>query len=80
MKEQYTLREMRKKVMGMTQAQFAAEMGISRRTLVRFEQGTAPVATLRLAGYIAKERLRETRSKSPKATHQSPPCEPAAPA
>jgi len=60
---QLTLRDLRTQVLGLTQARFAADLGVSRRTLMRYEMaGSAPTPILRLAGRIAKDKFKKGKS------------------
>ena len=58
-KTQLTLREVRKKILGLSQTAFAAELGVSRRTVVRYEQGAAPPMALRLATRLMNDQLKK---------------------
>jgi DNA-binding XRE family transcriptional regulator len=61
-----TLRELRKDVLGLSQDKFAALLGVSRRTVIRYEvAGNAPAPILRLAGRIAKDKIKESRRVKP---------------
>lgn len=57
-KTQLTLREVRKHVLGLSQTAFAAELGVSRRTLCRYEKVGAPTMALRLATRLMNDRLK----------------------
>lgn len=58
-----TLKEVRKKFLGLTQDQMAVEMGVSRRTYVRYETGSAPAYAIRLATHILKAKTK-TKKKA----------------
>ena len=56
MAHELTLRELRTDVLGLTQAKFAAQLGVSPRTLIRYEQTGAPQPVLRLAARIMNDQ------------------------
>jgi DNA-binding XRE family transcriptional regulator len=51
-----TLREMRKNLLGWTQEQMAKAMGVTRRTIVRYENVGAPKSAIHLAHFILKSQ------------------------
>lgn len=59
---QLTLRELRTDVLGFTQERFAGILGVSRRTLIRYEQRGAPKPILKLAGRIAQDKPKKEKS------------------
>lgn len=54
MKEQITLKELRYCKLRMTQAEFAEALGVSRRTVARYEATGAPPTILKLAAHLLK--------------------------
>ena len=54
MKEKLTLKELRYYKLRMTQAEFAEALGVSRRTVARYESKGAPPTILKLAAHILK--------------------------
>jgi DNA-binding XRE family transcriptional regulator len=63
MKIEITLRDMRKKILGMNQTEFAAQLGVSRRTLVRYENGDVPETALLLAERIMLDAIKQAKEK-----------------
>lgn len=55
---QLTLREARKYVLKWNQDQLAKELGISRRTLVRYEQGHIPPGMFKLVQRVMHSELK----------------------
>ena len=53
-----SLRYLRKRILGKTQAQFAADLGVSVRTYIRYEQTGAPQPVLKLANRMMQDKLR----------------------
>lgn len=54
-----TLRSLRKQILGKTQIDFAADLGVSVRTYIRYEQTGAPQPILKLATRIMLDKLKE---------------------
>jgi DNA-binding XRE family transcriptional regulator len=54
-----TLHEMRTKIFKVTQDQMANKLGVSRRTYIRYEQGSAPQSALILAGHLLEQYHKE---------------------
>lgn len=54
MKTPLTLKEVRKGMLGWTQEQLACELGLTRRTIVRYETDGAPVRVLKAVSHILK--------------------------
>ncbi len=69
MKTPLTLKEVRKGMLGWTQEQLACELGLTRRTIVRYETDGAPVRVLKAVSHILKSNQRKVkhqpRSTSP---------------
>lgn len=56
-----TLKQARKQSLRMTQTEFAKELGVSRRTLCRYEKDGAPETILKLANHILKSKTRRSK-------------------
>jgi DNA-binding XRE family transcriptional regulator len=56
MTKNMTLKELRKHQLGMTQEEMAKQMGVTRRTIARYESTGAPPQALKLAHFILKSR------------------------
>ncbi|WNO05999.1 helix-turn-helix transcriptional regulator [Rhodoferax mekongensis] len=56
-----TLKELRKQILKLTQAEFAEQLGVSVRTYIRYEHDGAPEPILKLAGHIAAEHLAKAK-------------------
>lgn len=54
MKTPLTLKEVRKGMLGWTQEQLACELGLTRRTIVRYETDGAPVRVLKAVSSILR--------------------------
>lgn len=54
-----TLRSLRKRILGKTQIDFAADLGVSVRTYIRYEQTGAPQPNPHLATRIMQSKLKE---------------------
>lgn len=54
-----TLRRLRKQILGKTQIDFAADLGVSVRTYIRYEQTGAPQPILKLAARMMQDKLKE---------------------
>ena len=54
MKTQLTLKELRRSQLRMTQTEFAEALGVSRRSVARYEATGAPASILKLAAHLLK--------------------------
>jgi DNA-binding XRE family transcriptional regulator len=71
MKTPLTLKEVRKGMLGWTQEQLACELGLTRRTIVRYEADGAPVRVLKAVSHILKANQRKTPKRQPLQTLQA---------
>ena len=71
MKTPLTLKEVRKGVLGWTQEQLACELGLTRRTIVRYESDGAPVRVLKAVSHILKSNQRKPPKHQPLQTSQA---------
>jgi DNA-binding XRE family transcriptional regulator len=51
-----TLKHIRKDVLGISQVEFAALLGVSRRTYIRYEHTGAPLPVLKLANRMMHDK------------------------
>ena len=77
MKEQLTFKEVRRIKLRMTQTEFAEALGVSRRTVARYEATGAPPSILKLTMHILKHPPRRVLpsvrdSKAPTRTSLEP--------
>lgn len=64
MKTPLTLKEVRKSMLGWTQEQLACELGLTRRTIIRYETDGAPVWALKAVSHILKSNQRKVKRQS----------------